>query len=105
AHARSARQASADVGHVGAALLVPDGHEFDRRLRERLVQVERLLAGYTEDVSNALGLEAFDEEVRRFPGGHPPSFLGDNFDSTRCSQSLIRRYLATDCRLGAGALR
>ena len=63
AHAGATGQAAVDVGHVGAALLVAHGHELDRRTRERLVQVERLLARDAEDVRDALGLEALDEDV------------------------------------------
>jgi hypothetical protein len=58
------------VGHVGAALLVPDRDELDRRARQRVVQVERLLARYAEYVLDALGLEAFHEDVACFPLGH-----------------------------------
>ena len=63
ADARVAGQAAVDVGHVGAALLVADRHEVDRRARQRLVEVERLLARDAEDVLDALGLEALDEDV------------------------------------------
>ena len=63
ADAGVAGQAAVDVRHVGAALLVADRHELDRRARERLVQVERLLARDAEDVPDALGLEALDEDV------------------------------------------
>ena len=63
ADARAARQAPVHVRHVGAALLVPDGHERDRRVLERLVEVQRLLARDAEHVLDALGLEALDEQV------------------------------------------
>ena len=64
ADARAAGEAAVHVGHVGAALLVADGDELDRRVRERAVELERLLAGDAEDVLDALRLEAVDEEVR-----------------------------------------
>jgi hypothetical protein len=63
-------EAPVDVGHVGAALLVADGHELDGRARQRLVEVERLLARYAEDVLYALGLEALYEHVRRLTLRH-----------------------------------
>ena len=56
AHARAPGQAPVDVGHVGAALLVAHRYELDGRAGERLVQVERLLAGNAEDVLDALSL-------------------------------------------------
>ena len=37
--------------------------ELDRGVRQRLVEVERLLARDAEDVLDALGLEALDEDV------------------------------------------
>ena len=70
ADAGVAGQPAVDVGHVGAALLVADRHEVDRRARQRLVEVERLLARDAEDVLDALGLEAFHEHVRRLALGH-----------------------------------
>ena len=63
ADARAAGQPPPDVGHVGRALLVAHRHELDRRVRERFVQVERLLPGDPENVLHALGLEALDEDV------------------------------------------
>ena len=63
-------QAAVHVGHVGAALLVADGDERDRGVGERLVEVERLLARDAEDVLDALGLEALDEDVGGFPPRH-----------------------------------
>ena len=70
AHAGAAGQAPVDVRHVGAALLVAHRHELDGRVGQRLVQVERLLAGDAEDVRDALGLEALDEDVRRLAFRH-----------------------------------
>ena len=70
ADARPARQAAVDVRDVGAPLLVANRNELDRRVRQRLVQVEGLLAGDAEDVLDALGLEALDEQfaaVRAIP--------------------------------------
>ena len=70
ADAGVAGEAAVDAGHVGAALLVADRHELDRRARKRLVQVERLLSGDPEDVLDALGLEALDEDAARFAVSH-----------------------------------
>jgi hypothetical protein len=70
ADARVTGQAPVHVGHVGAALLVPDRDEPDRGARQRLVQVERLLARDAEHVPDALGLEAFDEDVAGFALRH-----------------------------------
>ena len=61
AYSRAAGQATVRVGHVGAALLVADGDELDRRIGQRFVQVERLLAWDAENVLDAFGLEALDE--------------------------------------------
>ena len=58
-------QAAVHVRHVGAALLVANRNEVDRRVGERLVEVERLLARDAEDVLDALHLQAFHEQVRR----------------------------------------
>ena len=63
ADAGAAGEAAVHVGHVGAALLVADGDEGDRGVGQRLVEVERLLARDAEDVLDALGLEALDEDV------------------------------------------
>ena len=63
ADAGAAGEAPVHVGHVGAALLVAHGHELDRRVRERLVEVERLLAGDAEDEPHTLGFEALHEHV------------------------------------------
>ena len=58
---------SADrVGHVGTALLVPHRNELNRGVGERFAQIKRLFTGYSEHVSNTLGLKAFDEHLRRF---------------------------------------
>ena len=59
-----AGEAAVGVGHEGRPLLVPDGEEGDGLgVLDRLVQVERLLAGDPEDVPDALVLEAADEEL------------------------------------------
>ena len=63
ADARPAGEAAVHVGHVGAALLMAHGHELHARARERLVQVERLLARDAEHALHSLGLEALDEDV------------------------------------------
>ena len=60
-------QAPVHVGHVGPALLVSNRDEGDRRARQRLVEVQRLLAGDAEDVLDPLGLEALDEHVAGAP--------------------------------------
>ena len=70
ADAGAAGEPAPDVGHVGAALLVADRDELDRRARQRLVQVERLLARNAEHVLDALGLEALHEDVAGFALGH-----------------------------------
>ena len=65
AHAGLARQAAVRVGHERGALLVAHGDEGDLARRvERVVQVERLLAGDAEHVPDALVLEAVHEQVR-----------------------------------------
>ncbi len=58
------------VGHVRAALLVADRDERDRGTVERVVEVERLLAGDPEDVAHAFGFEALDEDVGGAASGH-----------------------------------
>ena len=64
ADAGLAGEAPVGLGHEGGALLVAGGHEGDLRgAVERLVEVERLLAGDAEDVLDALVLEAGDELV------------------------------------------
>ena len=63
-------QAAVHVGHVGPALLVANRDEGDRRVVERLVEIERLLARDPEDVLDALGLQALDEQVRRLALRH-----------------------------------
>ena len=70
AHAGAAGQPPVRVGHVGAALLVADGDELDRGVGQRLVEVERLLAGDAEHVLDALGLEALDEHIGCSALGH-----------------------------------
>ena len=50
ADAGPAGQTAVGVGHVRAALLVADGDELDRRIGQRLVQVERFLARDPEHV-------------------------------------------------------
>jgi hypothetical protein len=69
----AAGEAAAHVRHVGPALLVADGDEVDRRLVQRVVEVERLLARDAEDAADALGLEALDEDVGGASRGHPPT--------------------------------
>ena len=63
AHAGPPGQTAVGVGHVGAALLVAHRHEVDRRVGQRLVEVERLLARDAEHVLDALGLEALHEHL------------------------------------------
>ena len=70
ADAGAAGEPAPDVGHVGAALLVAHRDELDRGARQRLVQVERLLARDPEHVLDALGLEALHEDVAGFALGH-----------------------------------
>ena len=54
------------VGHIRPALLVADGNELDRRVGQRLVQIERLLARNAEHVPNPFRLQALDEHFRSF---------------------------------------
>ena len=70
ADAGAAGEAPVHAGHEGAGLLVAHGHELDRRVRERVVEVERLLARDAEDVAHALGLQAAHEHVRGARTGH-----------------------------------
>jgi hypothetical protein len=65
AHAGALRQPAVHVGHVGPALFVSNRNEVHRRARERLVEVQRLLAGDAEYVLDALRLEALHEQIRR----------------------------------------
>ena len=60
-------EAPVHVGHVGPALLVSNRDEGDRRARQRLVEVEGLLAGDPEDVLDPLGFQALDEHVAGAP--------------------------------------
>ena len=59
----AAGQPAVGVGHVGAALLVPDGDEVDRGVGEGLVEVQRLLPGDPEHVLDALRLQALHEDI------------------------------------------
>jgi hypothetical protein len=79
ADAGAAGQATVDVRHVGAALLVAHRHELDGRVLQGLVQIECLLARDTEDVRDPLGLEALDEDVRGLALGH----LGATYPAQR----------------------
>ena len=75
ADARAPGEAAVRVGHERCRLLVTHRHERDRRARQRLVEVDGLLAGHAEHVAHALGLEARDEEIRGSSSGrvrHPP---------------------------------
>ena len=64
ADAGGAGQTAVHVGHVRTSLLVAHGHELDRRPRERLVEIQRLLARDAEHAADAFGLEALDEQIR-----------------------------------------
>ena len=66
AHTGSARESADCVGHVGAALLMANGHELNRGGGEGFAQIKRLLTGYSEYVANTLGFKALDEHLRRF---------------------------------------
>ncbi len=70
ADAGAAGEPAPHVRHVGPALLVAHGHELDRGARQRVVQVERLLARDAEHVLDALGLEALHEDVAGLALGH-----------------------------------
>jgi hypothetical protein len=63
AHAGPTGETSDRIGHISAALLVPDGHELDRRLREGLAEIERFLTRYPEYVPNTFSLEALDKHI------------------------------------------
>ena len=52
-------------GHIGAALLVADGHELDRRGVQRLVEIERLLTRDAEDVPGRPRPLGIPRQVRR----------------------------------------
>ena len=66
ADARTAGETAIRVRHVRTALLVADRDELDLRTRQRLVEVEGLLARYPEDMADALSLEALDEDLGGF---------------------------------------
>jgi len=61
ANTGSAREAAIGIRHIGTALLVSDRNELNRRIGDGLAQIERLLARNTEDVPNALRLQALHE--------------------------------------------
>ena len=63
-------EAPVHVGHVGPALLVANRDEGDRGARQRLVEVEGLLAGDPEDVLDALRLPG-TRRTRRWRAGYP----------------------------------
>jgi hypothetical protein len=71
AHPGPPGEPAADVGHVGARLLVAHRDEVDRGPVQRVVEVERFLAGDSEHPPDALVLQALDEHVRGATGGHP----------------------------------
>ena len=75
ADARALGEPPVHVGHVRTALLVADGDEGDARALQRLVEIQRLLARDAEDVLDALGLEALDEEIRRLAFAHPATSI------------------------------
>ena len=80
-------QAPVDVGHVGAALLVAYRDELDRRVRQRLVEVEGLLPRDAEYVLDALGLEALNEDVGCLAGGHGQGRYPRPVTSMACRRS------------------
>lgn len=61
-----AGQAGPHVSHERRRLLVPDDNEGDRRPGERVIDVQCLLAGHTEDIAHAFSLEAADEQLGPF---------------------------------------
>ena len=67
ADAGASGEAPVHVGHVGPALLVSNRDEGDRGARQRLVEIQGLLAGDPEDVLDPLGLQALDEHVAGAP--------------------------------------
>ncbi len=70
AHAGLAGQPAVDLGHERGRLLVADEHVADRGRRQRLDEMDVLLAGNPEHVRDALVLEAPDDQLR---DGRPPS--------------------------------
>ena len=86
AHARAAGQAPVRVGHVGPALLVADGNELDRGRSQGFIEVERFLAGDTEDVFHALGFEALDEDFGSFAFCHVSPVSNRNLDRPTVSR-------------------
>ena len=87
ADARALGEPPVHVGHVRPALLVADGDERDARALQRLVEVQRLLARDAEDVLDALGLEALDEEIRRLAFAHPATSI-----PATCRANVRDRY-------------
>ncbi len=71
ADAGPAGETAVHVGHVGAALLVAHGDERDRRVGQRLVEVERLLARDAEHVLDTLCFQALHEDIRCATCLHP----------------------------------
>src|SRR5919201_1749393 len=67
AYPGAAREAAVYVRDIAATLLVTHRDELDRGVGERLVEIEGLLTRDAEDVLDAFGLEAFDEDVRCLP--------------------------------------
>ena len=63
AHARATGQTTPDVRHERRRLLVPDRNERDGRAGERVVDVQRLLAGHAEDVAHTLALQTADQQL------------------------------------------
>lgn len=56
-----------DLGHEGGTLLVAGQHEAHAvRALQRHHEIGVLLAGHTEDVLDALGLQTLDEQIRCF---------------------------------------
>ena len=64
ADARLAGQRAVGVGHERGTALVPGRHEADRAVRQRVDDVQVLLAREPEDVLDAFVLETGDEELR-----------------------------------------
>ena len=79
-HAGAASAAGVPVGEVGGALLVPGGHELDRRLVvEAVDRVHGLVAGQAEHVADALaGQLAGERPAARHGLGHQPYTLSNS---------------------------
>src|SRR4051794_37427620 len=91
--ARAPGEPAHHVGHVGAALLVSNRDERDRRIRERFVQIQRLFTRDAEYMTDPLRFEALDEKIRGAPLAHPsdPTPWTATPNACRSSNPMMRR--------------